>query len=159
MNPMTRLAAFAGLLLALLALAPGAKTGIKNGAGDPRLKSAFRKPTQNGWVYVHLEGKPAEIGFQHGYLLAREIVDAQKSIQAAMTHDSKPWTYFRGVAERVLWPHFEAEYREELQGIFAGLPPNRATLDVWDMVAVNAWLELDPYYVKWAEKSAPQGVA
>src|SRR5258708_17845530 len=155
----TRASATAGLLLALGSLAPGGRNGSKIGSGDPRLKKAFRKPTQNGWVYVHLEGKPAEIGFQHGYLLATEIVDAQKAIQAAMTHDSKPWTYFRGVAERVLWPHVEAEYREELQGIVAGLAAKGATLDVWDMVAVNAWLELDPYYVKWAEKSTAHGVA
>ncbi len=37
---------------------------------DARLKSAHRNPAQNGWVFVHLEGSPAEIGFQHGYLLA-----------------------------------------------------------------------------------------
>ncbi len=30
---------------------------------------------QGGWTYVHLEGTPAEIGYQHGYLLAPEIAD------------------------------------------------------------------------------------
>ena len=28
-----------------------------------------------GWIYVHIEGEPYERGFQHGYLLAHEIVD------------------------------------------------------------------------------------
>ena len=29
-----------------------------------------------GWIYLHVEGEPRERGFQHGYLLAREIGDA-----------------------------------------------------------------------------------
>ena len=24
-------------------------------------------------------------------------------------------------------------------------------LDLWDVIAMNAWLELDPYYIKWAD--------
>ena len=51
----------------------------------------------------------------------------------------------------MLWPHIEAEYREELQGIVDGLAAKGVTLDVWDVVATNAWLELDPYYLKWAD--------
>lgn len=156
---MTRFAAFAGLVLGLLSLAPGAKSGAKVGSGDPRLKKAFRKPAQNGWIFVHLEGKPAEIGYQHGYLLAGEVVDAQKTIKLAITHDSKNWNYFRKVAERVLWPHIEAEYREELQGIADGLAAKGVGLDLWDVVVTNAWLELDPYYIKWAEKNAAHPLA
>ena len=45
---------------------------------DAHLKGAFRKPAQNGWIYVHLEGSPFDVGFQHGYLLAPEIQDAEK---------------------------------------------------------------------------------
>ena len=32
--------------------------------------------SSGGWIYVHLEGSPHDIGFQHGYLLAPEIADA-----------------------------------------------------------------------------------
>ena len=28
---------------------------------------------RDGWIYVHLEGSPLEIGYQHGYLLAPEV--------------------------------------------------------------------------------------
>src|SRR5580698_8296019 len=35
---------------------------------DARLKHASRKSaTQYGWIYVHLQGSPAEIGYQHGF--------------------------------------------------------------------------------------------
>jgi len=43
-------------------------------ANDPRLKPAARFE-EGGWIYVHLEGDPGAIGYQHGYLLATEIED------------------------------------------------------------------------------------
>lgn len=116
---------------------------------DARMKNAFRKPDQNGWIYVHLEGAPAAIGFQHGSLLAPEIDDTVKAISLELTHDhEKPWEFFRNVAKDVLWPHVEREYREELQGIADGLAARGVKRDLWDVVALNAWLEL-PYYMKW----------
>ena len=117
------------------------------------MKKSFRKPQQNGWIYVHLEGSPAEIGYQHGYLLAAEIEDAQKTIALGLTHDSKKdWAFFRKAAEKVLWPHIEPEYREELKGIVEGLKAKNVKLDIWDVVALNAWLELSPYYTNWYDK-------
>lgn len=118
-------------------------------ASDPRLKNAFRRPEHNGWTFVHLEGSPSEIGFQHGYLLEPEILDAQREIQFELLHDSqKDWQFYRDTARNMLWPHIEQEYREELQGIVEGLKARGAKLDLWDMVATNAWLEMS-YYVKY----------
>jgi hypothetical protein len=123
---------------------------------DPRLKSSFRRSPDNGWIFVHLQGSPAEIGFQHGYLLAPEITEAQKVIALELTHDSKKdWQFFRDTAQHALWPHIEPEYREELSGIVEGLKATGSTLDIWDVVAMNAWLELSPYYLNWYEKQHP----
>ena len=44
----------------------------------------------------------------------------------------------------MLWPHDGGEYRDELQGIADGAVAHGVKLDVWDVVALNAWLEL-PY--------------
>jgi hypothetical protein len=121
------------------------------GSSDPRLKNASRGEVVNGWVPVHLAGSPAEIGYQHGYLLAPEIEDNYKAIRLTMTHDSKDWTFFRTAAESVLWPHIEPEYRAELQGIVDGLKAKGSKLDIWDITAMNASLEL-PYYVDWYDK-------
>ena len=52
----------------------------------------------------------------------------------------------------VFWPHVEQEYRDEIAGIVEGLKARGVKLDVWDMVALNAWLEM-PYYDKWHDKS------
>jgi hypothetical protein len=122
---------------------------------DPRLKKASRAAERSGWIQVHLEGSPAEIGFQHGYLLAPEIQDNYKEISTEITHDEKKdWAFFRKTAQEVFWPHIEPEYREELTGIVDGLKARGVGLDVWDIVAMNAWLEL-PYYDKWLDKSKP----
>ena len=135
--------------LALVALA-GAFYARQAGS-DPRLTKASRAPERNGWIPVHLEGTPAEIGFQHGYLLAPEIADNVKDISTELMHgEKKRWPYFRKVARDVFWPHLEAEYREELTGMVEGLKAHGAKLDIWDLVALNAWLEF-PYYDKWRE--------
>ncbi|HCC56903.1 MAG TPA: hypothetical protein DEQ47_06495, partial [Solibacterales bacterium] len=109
---------------------------------DPRMQHAFRKPQQNGWTFVHLEGTPAQIGYQHGVLLAPEIDDGAKVLELEAVHDSKrDWKFFREAAKTVLWPHIEREYREELQGIADGVRARGVKLDVWDIVAINASLE------------------
>jgi hypothetical protein len=118
---------------------------------DAHLKGAFRQPAQNGWIYVHLEGNPFDLGFQHGYLLAPEIEDAEKMLVLERTHDGKTWNFFRDAAKDMLWPHIETQYREELQGIAAGLNAKGVKLDIWDVVALNAMPEWD-YYVKQYDK-------
>ena len=119
---------------------------------DPRLKKAYRFQ-QGGWTYVHLEGSPAEIGFQHGYLLAPEIQDAFQAIQLQMLHNTKrDWEFFRKTAREMLWPHIDAEYQQELQGIVDGLKAQGASLDVDDIVAFNAFEEVPDYYVPWLNK-------
>ncbi len=114
---------------------------------DARLKNAYRFERAH-WVYVHLEGKPSEIGFQHGYLLAPEISDAFQAIRYKDTQRTRrDWQFFRDTAEKVLWPHIETEYREELQGIADGLKAKGVAMDLWDVVALNAMEEVPDYYL------------
>ncbi len=123
-----------------------------SGTKDPRLAKAYRFE-QGGWIYVHLEGAPAGIGFQHGYLLAPEIADAFNTIKAMDTRRTKrDWEFFRKTAQDVLWPHVEREYQQELQGIADGLKAHGVAMDLWDVVALNAFEEVPDYYVPWLEK-------
>ena len=107
-----------------------------------------RLPEKNGWIQVRLAGTPGEIGFQHGSLLAGEILDAKKAIQLLLQHDTqKDWDFYRTAAREMLWPKIEEEYRQELQGIADGLKSKGFQVDVWDVTAMNAWMELGWYYV------------
>jgi hypothetical protein len=115
-------------------------------AKDDRLRGAFRKPADHGWIFVHLEGGPSARGFQHGYLLSAEILDAQRAIELSATHDSSHnWSELRAIAEKISWPKIPAEYRQELEGIAAGLKAKGVKLDVIDLVTMNEWMEF-PYY-------------
>jgi len=108
---------------------------------------------RGGWTYVHLQGTPAEIGFQHGRLLSAEIADMVGVIRLENTHDTKrDWEFFREAGRKMLWPHIDAEYQQELEGIAKGVQSKGLKLDVWDIVAINAGIELPQYYVPWLNK-------
>ena len=147
------------MILAALMVLTGALPVIsKDAHSDPRLKGAFRKPVQNGWTFVHLEGTPSEIGFQHGYLLAPEILDAEKvSRPRTDARHGKDWNFFRTAAKDMMWPHIEPEYREELQGIADGLRAKGVDLDVWDVVGPERRRWSGAYYMKEQEKQHHPG--
>jgi hypothetical protein len=147
----------ARFLLPLLLLAtPILQAAATVPANDSRMKGAYRKPDENGWTMVHLEGTPAEIGFQNGFLMANEIAELKNVEALELTHDNKKsWAFFREAGKRVLWPHIESEYREELQGIAAGVAAKGVKLDVWDIVALNASLEWSYFVQETAHKKKP----
>jgi hypothetical protein len=114
-------------------------------ADDARLKAASRG-ARNGWITVRLQGTPAEIGFQHGTLLAHEIADALAVAKLSLTHDGKrDWAFYRKAAETVFWPSVDAEYRAEMQGIADGAAATGVAIDLWDVVALNANIEFGYY--------------
>src|SRR5579862_7304749 len=79
-----------------------------SGQSDARLKKAYRFQ-QGGWTYVHLEGSPSDIGFQHGYLLAHEIADAFEAVKLEDTHIAeRDWEFFRKAAREMLWPKIDS---------------------------------------------------
>ena len=119
---------------------------------DPRLAGASRFE-RDGWIYVHLEGSPSQVGFQHGYLLSAEIDDHLRVTKPYLLHESKKdWAFYRDAAEKLLWPGIDSEYRAELDGIVDGLKAKNVAADRWDVVALNAIEELPGYYVPWLDK-------
>jgi len=149
------------LAIAVCALVVGAvwpAAASKQGISDPRLEKAYRFQ-RGGWTYVHLEGTPSEIGFQHGSLLASEIADAFAAIQLFDTHATqRDWEFFRTTARDMLWPHIDPEYQQELQGIADGVKSQGVNLDVYDIVALNAFEEVPDYYVPWLNKKNKKAV-
>jgi len=152
------------VLTGLLLLSTAALFAKPSRSAEAELKGSYRLPPKNGWTYVHLEGTPHQVGFQNGYLLAPEVADMLKVAQLETARSNKKdWAFFRHAAEHMMWPHIEAEYREELQGVADGARAHGITLDLWDVVAMNALLEWD-YYVKQYDQqhavaSAPRNVA
>src|SRR5260370_1932496 len=90
-------------------------------ANDPRLKGASRFEA-GGWIYVHLEGDPGAVGYQHGYLLAPEIEDGFAAGSAGRMHATqRDWEIFPKAWAEMLGPEIDAAYQQELQGSSDGL--------------------------------------
>jgi hypothetical protein len=128
------------------------------GQQDPRLKGAYTFQ-QGGWTYVHLQGSPSQVGYQHGYLLGPQIADVMNVYQVETLHDTKrDWGFYRDASKNMLWPHIDAEYRAELTGIAEGAAARGIKVDVWDIVALNAMEELPGYYVPWLDRKDGKAV-
>ncbi len=132
-----------------VAEAAGLRIAAGRGSDDATLEKAYRFE-RGGWIYVHLEGTPHDIGYQHGYLLSPEISDAFGAVRLEMMHSSgRDWEFFRRAAREMLWPKIDREYQEELQGIADALEIQKVKIDLYDIVAMNAFMELPDYYVPW----------
>jgi len=143
---------YASLVFLAVSLAAGVSSAASldprgHVPSDPRLANAY-KFNDGRWTYVHSQGTPEQIGFQHGYLLAREIEDNVLVYQVEAPHHTKrPWSFFRDAAKNILWRHVDAEYQQELKGIAEGLKAHGSQLDLWDVVALNGYLEISDYYI------------
>ncbi len=114
---------------------------------DSRLQGGFRSGPESGWTFVHLQGNPGAIGYQHGYLLSNEIEDAKRAIELSTTHDVKhSWAELRDIAEQYFLPKLTPEYREELAGMQQGLEAKGSKLDLVDLVTMNGFMEFTYYY-------------
>jgi len=116
---------------------------------DVRLAKAYREE-KAGWIYAHLEGKPRDIGYQYGYLLASEIDDAQKALRGTSL-GSRSWDWYRTETKKLFWDKLDPEYQQELEGLAEGLNAKGYKYDVWDMLAFNAHIEIGGYYIPWLE--------
>src|SRR5712692_1660164 len=147
---------FAALLISSLLLLAGFRFALPihgaNTEKDERLQGSYRFE-RNGWIYVHLEGSPEQIGYQHGYLLASEISDLLRVLKPYLQHETKhDWNFYRQASQEILWPKIDGEFQTEIDGIVRGLNDRGVKADRWDIVALNALEELPYYYVPWLDK-------
>src|SRR5262249_49439585 len=84
-------------LLAIVCPSWGTRSAAgSNTASDAekRLQAGNRSERQ-GWIYVHLEGAPDKIGYQHGSLLSKEIEDLLRVMKPFLERQSKRgWNFY-----------------------------------------------------------------
>jgi outer membrane protein assembly factor BamB len=137
---------------------------VLNYRGAKSYGTGYRYNIQ-GWVYVHIEGDPYERGYQHGYLLANEIMDmrnrwahtihlhpAIRRINSMISESGYQkvseiwWDFCRNQINRIYWDKFPDEYKNEIYGIADGVKYgvsklyNRA-IDYKDILAINEMYE------------------
>ncbi len=110
---------------------------------------AYRYP-QAGWIVLHIEGEPYERGLQHGRLLAPEIA-AHVRCFATVQSPKAPaegWKQVRTLCNSLFLRRYHEEFLLEMKGIADGASAAGARfddrpLDLLDVVALNAWPEID----------------
>ena len=109
---------------------------------------AYRYPAA-GWIYLHIEGKPYERGYQHGYLMAREIPEylTRCAIDLAGKADEGTWNAYRTAANALFLRGFDREILEEMRGIADGADAAGAKflgrkLDLIDIALANTTVEM-----------------
>jgi len=83
------------------AAAPAPSVTAEQAAAD-KAAGSYRFE-RNGWIFVHLEGSPSQVGYQHGYRLAPEIADLLRVTKPFLLETTKKdWAFYRDVAEEIL---------------------------------------------------------
>ena len=106
---------------------------------------AYRYPAA-GWIYLHIEGKPYERGYQHGHLMAREIPEYFERC-AAILGSKEHWNDYRTLANSLFLRGFDQEIMEEMRGIADGASDAGARwqdrrIDLVDVVVANTTIEM-----------------
>jgi hypothetical protein len=102
----------------------------------------------NGWYFVRVRGTPPQIGFQHGNLLANEIVDAIEAVKLIGEGAyRRSWQFFCETAMKLFWPKLPEEYHEEIKGIIAGVEARGIrNVRLQDIVALNGYFDIVSYH-------------
>ncbi len=122
-----------------------------------------KRSERAGWIYLHTEGEARPRGFQHGYLLAREIDDALRTTRAGWEYQSSmDWQWLVARATAMFLPKIDDENLAELDGIAEGARAAGVQVSRDDIVAYNGIIELAWYWwpaelKKIKESPAPAG--
>ncbi|HVU85882.1 MAG TPA: C45 family autoproteolytic acyltransferase/hydrolase [Pirellulales bacterium] len=120
---------------------PDPATIVRYGAG-------YRYP-QAGWIVLHVEGAPYERGYQHGRLMAAEIVEFIKTRAKCRSPkaSTEAWRDVRTLVNALFLRRYDAEYLEEMKGIADGAAAVGAKyddrpVDLIDIVTLNSDMEM-----------------
>lgn len=102
---------------------------------------------ENGWIYIHIEGKPYERGFQHGRLAAKELADIKRSLEyLTYWNTGMKWQYFVDASERLFVPWIDQEIMDEIYGIADGAQNAGVDISWQEVLAWNGYEEITDYW-------------
>ncbi len=101
------------------------------------------KHEKNGWIYLHIEGKPKERGFQHGYLLAKDITEGIRIQRKVWEYESAmEWSWIVARSTELFAAKIDSENLEEINGITEGLTAAGSAITKEEVIAYNSASEL-----------------
>ena len=100
-----------------------------------------------GWIYLHIEGSPEERGFQHGYLLAKEIKESLRVLKVKWEYQSAmSWSWYVRKCGEILTPKVDPENLAEINGIVSGMRAAGDSTTTDEIVALNGYMEMMDYW-------------
>jgi len=109
--------------------------------------SKANRHEKNGWIYLHIEGAPKECGFQHGYLLSKEIKESIRILSEIWKYQTAmKWSWFVDRAHDILTPKTDPENLAEIDGMVEGMKAAGVTTSRDEMVSLNGYMELLWYW-------------
>ena len=102
---------------------------------------------KNGWIYLHIEGTPEERGFQHGYLLSKEIKEALMEMSEVWHYETAlDWQWLVQKGSKMFNSKIDSENMEEIDGIVEGLKAAGVLTNRDEIVTYNGTSELIEYW-------------
>ena len=102
---------------------------------------------KNGWIYLHIAGEPRQRGYQHGYLLAKEISETLRIRRVVWKHISgMDWEWLVGKSKALFTPKVDAENVAEIDGIVDGMADVGFKSNRDELIAYNGWFDLVYYW-------------
>ena len=142
------------ILLVVICLNPGQSQTTNQLTNEQKTwLSKANRHEKNGWIYLHIEGSPEERGFQHGFLLSKEIKESIRILSEVWKYQSAmKWNWFVDRARDILTPKTDLENIAEIDGIVEGMRSNGAETNRDELVALNGYIELISYASKSSAK-------
>ncbi len=109
--------------------------------------SKANRHEKNGWIYLHIEESPEERGFQHGYLLSKEIKESIRILSDVWKYQTAmKWSWYVDRAHDILTPKTDPENLAEIDGMVEGMKVAGDTTSRDEMVSLNGYMELLWYW-------------
>jgi hypothetical protein len=103
--------------------------------------------SKNGWIYLHIEGSAEARGFQHGYLLSKEIKQGIIATARIWKYQTAlDWSWYVRNANEILTPKTYPENMEEMKGIVEGMKAAGESSTIEEMIGYNGSIELMGYW-------------
>lgn len=137
------------LLLLILTIATTAQTQTTQRLTpeQKQMLAGGQRSAKDGWTYVRVQGSPRARGFQHGYLLAKEIADAVRKTKVAWTYQSAlDWEWLEQHTMTMFAPKMGPEVTMEIDGIVEGVKAAGVTIDREDVITLNGSTETMGYW-------------
>jgi len=135
------------IAIALLLFISSTLTNAQPSAQQRQWLAQAERHERDGWIYLRVYGSPRAMGFQHGYLMAKEIAVSLRAARQDWEYNSgMSWEWLVDHGHAILLPRIDSVSLAELDGIVEGLKTAGVATTRAEIITYNGIIELDGYW-------------